>query len=303
MPSRPVVVLIVLFWAGTVGLVFYRDLWPRLAASGPPPIAVDLGDEASQREVLWAVLHNGQKAGRLASRTQYVDADDTFEFGYKYTKVVFDVPGGRVLFPEVAVTTRVSRDGALRAQSMAGRMEILLARPNQDGVTDTIPLGDAEAKVEGRVEGGAFVGRCDLTGRFGGKSFSVHQDLDPVPVPDGQALGPLQPVNRLATVRPGQRWVVREVDPLVAAVAAVAAAQAREHGVPLPGEKPEREPLVATVAADPEPPPGRPDPCRVIEYREGDEVRAKTWVRVADGKVLRQEAFLAGESVALVREE
>ena len=42
--------------------------------------------------------------------------------------------------------------------------------------------------------------------------------------------------------------------------------------------------------------------CWVIAYRSG-EARAKTWVRVSDGKVLRQEASLLGDHIALEREE
>lgn len=299
MPSRPVVVGIVLFWAATAGLVLYRDLWPRLAASGPPPIAVELADEATAQGIGsgWAVLHNGNRVGRLLTKTTYQDADDTFRFGYKYSKVTFDVPGGQVEFPDVTVSTKVTRSGELREQAMAGRMVVRLARRGKDGQTVYDTLGEAEATVEGRVEGGVFVGRCDIKSPV----FNAKRDLTPVPVPEGQVLGPLQPVNRLANVRPGQRWTVREVDPLGQALAVLFREQLGRQGFELPEEK--REPLIARVGDEPEPPPGGGDPCWVIEYREGDEVRARTWVRVADGKVLRQEAFRAGETVALVREE
>jgi hypothetical protein len=300
MPSRPVVALIVLFWAATLGVAFYRDVWPRLAASGPPPIAVDLGDEASQLlPVRWDVFRGDGKAGRLVSRTTYIDADDTFEFKYKYSDLRLDFPGVRVAVPELTVATRVTRAGALREQAMAGRMLLQVERrgAGPDGETEYLTLAEAEARVEGRVENGRFVGRCDLRSPL----FNVQRDLDPVPVPDGQALGPLQPVNRLGNVRPGQQWTVREVDPLGEAMAVLLREQGRQFGVELP--EPKREPLIATVADDQQAPPGRDDPCWVIEYREGGELRAKTWVRAADGKVLRQEALGMGESVALVRDE
>ncbi|MBX9579339.1 MAG: hypothetical protein K2X87_03445 [Gemmataceae bacterium] len=304
MPSRPAVALIVVFWAGTLGAAFHRDIWPRLAASGPPPIAVDLGDEASQLvPVRWDVLHGGRKAGRLISRTTYIDADDTFEFKHKYTDLRFDLalPPARVVFPEVVVTTRVTRDGRLREQGLTGQARVQVARRTPDGGTEYDTLGEADARVEGRVEGGSLTGHGDLDGRLGGERFAVRQPVGPAPVPDGQALGPLQPVNRLGNVRPGQRWTVREVDPLGEALAILLREQGRKYGVALP--EPKREPLIATVADDRQAPPGRDDPCWVIEYREGGEVRAKTWVRAADGKVLRQEAFGMGESVALVRDE
>ena len=43
-------------------------------------------------------------------------------------------------------------------------------------------------------------------------------------------------------------------------------------------------------------------PCWVIEYR-ADQPVARTWVRVSDGKVLRQEAFGMGENLALQRDD
>lgn len=299
MPSRSAVVLIVLFWAGTLGLVFYRDVWPRLAASGPPPIAVDLGDEATAQGMgfRWDVLHNGRKVGRLTTKTTYQDADDTFVFSYKYSGVTLAVPGGRAVFPDVTVDTRVTRTGALREQAMAGRLTVQVASRAKGGEDEYLTIAEAEAKVGGRVERGVFVGQCDIRTPLG----DAKRDLDPVPVPDGHALGPLQPVNRLANVRPGQRWVVREVDPLGEALAVVFREQVGRRGFELPERK--REPLLAEVAGEAQTPPGRDDPCWVIEYREGGELRAKTWVRVADGKVLRQEAFALGESVALAREE
>ena len=39
----------------------------------------------------------------------------------------------------------------------------------------------------------------------------------------------------------------------------------------------------------------------MIEYRR-DELVARTWVRVSDGKVLKQEAFQKGETLTLVRD-
>ena len=48
MPSRLSVLSIVLFWVATTAFVIRRDVLPRLFASGPPPVSVEVGDEASQ---------------------------------------------------------------------------------------------------------------------------------------------------------------------------------------------------------------------------------------------------------------
>lgn len=298
MPSRPVVVLIALFWAGTLGLAFYRDVWPRLAASGPPPMTVDLGDEVTQLNgVKWQLTRGGQPAGRLVTKTTYLDADDTFRFTHKYTNVQLDFGEVRVAFPEVTIDTRVDRAGALREQAMAGRMAVQLARRNRaaEGGYDTV--AEATAEVTGKVVDGVFVGRCKIVAPVA--ELAVDADLDPVPAPGGQALSPLQPVNRLGNVRPGRRWAVHPVDPLGEAVAALLKKTFGGFGLP---DRP-REPLLAEVSDRPEPLPGGGDPCWVITYRQDGEERAKTWVRVEDGKVMRQEAYLGGERISLEREE
>ncbi len=286
MPSRPVVALIVLFWVATLGLVFQRDLWPRITASGPPPIAVDLTDEATQYlPIKWKVLRGGKPIGTLTTKLAYQDADDTFEFTSQYKDLRFDVGAMQVVFPDVTTRTRVTRSGSLREQSMTGKLR----------------LGDlqAEAKVEGRNENGTFVGRCEIASPL----FNLKSDLAPVPVKNGQALNPLQPVNRIAGIRPGQHWFVHEIDPLGQALAALFKEKFGQ-GLSLPESK--KEALEARVADAPESlvwgKSREEAACWVIEYRSG-EARAKTWVRASDGKVLRQEATLMDDRISLEREE
>ena len=286
MPSRPIVALIVLFWAATLGLVFQRDLWPRITASGPPPIAVDLTDEATQYlPIKWKVLRGGKPIGTLTTKLAYQDADDTFEFTSQYKDLRFDVGAMQVVFPDVTTRTRVTRSGSLREQSMTGKLR----------------LGDlqAEAKVEGRNENGVFVGRCEIASPL----FNLKSDLAPVPVKDGQALNPLQPVNRIAGIRPGQHWFVHEIDPLGQALAALFKEKFGQ-GLSLPESK--KEALEARVGDSQEllvwGKSREEASCWVIEYRSG-EARAKTWVRASDGKVLRQEATLMDDRISLEREE
>lgn len=287
MPTRPVVALIVAFWIATAGLVFYRDLWPRIAASGPPPIAVDLSDEATQYvPIKWKVLRGDKKIGDLTTRLAYQDADDTFEFTSQYKDLRFEVSTMMIAFPDVTTRTRVARSGTLLEQSMTGKLT----------------LGDMHATmtVEGRNKNGTFVGRCEIVSPL----LNLKSDLAPVSVTDGQALNPLQPVNRIVNIRPGQRWLVREIDPLGEALAALFKEKIGKQGFALP-EK-EKEPLFAEVGANPVTLTWgklrEEASCWVIEYRSG-EARARTWVRVSDGKVLRQEASLMGDRIALEREE
>lgn len=290
MPSRPAVACILAFWLATLGLVLYRDVWPLLTAAGPPPIAVDLSDEASQFvPVQWAVLRGDRKVGRLTTKMAYVDADDTFEFTAKYSHVELEIVRVKFTITELTTTTRVTRAGDLREQSMTGQMAVAGLQEELRGT----------AKVTGRNENGMFVGRCEIASDF----LNVNRDLPPVPVPQGHALNPLQPVNRIADLRSGRRWVVREINPLEEAVVAILREKVGEPVVRLLNK--EREPLYAEVLSEPHTLAARKDgdvSCWVIEYRSG-EARAKTWVRVADGKVLRQEAFGMGERIALDRED
>lgn len=296
MPSRPTTLAIVLFWLATVGWVGYRDVWPRLAASGPPPIAVDLGDEASQLvPVRWQVLRGDKKAGNLTTRMTYLDADDTFRLTHQYSNLVFDVDRVRVVFPDVTLTTRVTRAGVLREQGMTGRMQVQLRTG-----AELLTVAEARAVVEGEVRGGVFHSRCDIDSPL----LKTKRELDPVPVPDGQALSPLQPVGRIANVRAGQRWVVHEVNPLRDAMGALLKGFVGQQGVAVPDEK--RDSYIATVGDRPEPLAWGKDKeevmCWVIDYRS-DAGRVRTWVRADDGRVLRQEATRDGESVALERDD
>ncbi len=288
MPSRRVLVLIVAFWLATTGYAVYRDLWPRLVASGPPPFEVDLADEARPNlTARWQVWRGDQKVGRLTTRMSYNDADDTFSFTHTYTNLQFDFGKVRILIPDLTNTTRVSRSGDLRGESMSGRM------------VAPAPLGEGRAKVEGRVENGQFVGHCEVHSSL----LKVDRDLDPVPVAAGQVFNPLQPLNRIGRLRPGQRWVVREINPLQEALAAVFQQKVGEFGFSVP--KQDRNDLIAEVGSSPQTLSwgGEDVACWVIEYRDSNELKARTWVRASDGRVLRQEAFHKGEQMALEREE
>ena len=298
MPSRPAVICIIIFWFSTLGLVLYRDVWPRLAASGPPPIAVDLSDEASQFvPVRWRVLRGDQQVGKLTTQMAYIDADDTFEFWSRYYQVEFDFGWARVAIPELITTTRLSRTGQLREQGLDGKLVLKIEDRGQ-----FLTVAEAEAKVRGRVVAGLFTGRCEIDAP---PPFTVKRDLDPIPVKEGQALNPLQPVNRIAHLRPGRRWMVHEVNPLGEALAALFQEQVGKRGLRVPEEP--RDAFLAEVGSSPEllrwGLPGRENEsvCWVIDYRRG-EATARTWVQVSDGKVLRQEAMLMGDRLALERE-
>jgi hypothetical protein len=288
MPSRRVIALIVAFWLLTASYVAYRDLWPVLFASGPPPVTIDLADEASQSVPFrWSIHFPGQKKpGRLITQMKYNEADDTFSFTNRYTELRYENSSVAVVVPELTSVVRVTRSGDLREQTVDGKLELYLGE---------LKFADASAKIAGTVANGQLRATCDVTAPFPIGNFA--KELDAIPVPKGQPLNPLQPVNRLADLRPGRRWVVEESNPLEEIVALIVR---EKFGFKLPEKT---GPLIGAVLSDQQSLDwnGNPVPCWVIEYRR-DELKARTWVRAADGKVLKQEAFEKGDKVAIVRD-
>ncbi len=295
MPSRLGVTLIAAFWLATTGYVVYRDVIPRYFADAPPSVLIDLVDEATTplAAVRWTITRAGQPLGTLVTRTEYVAADDTFRFVTSYTNLRFDAGAANGQFvtlevPSLNTTVRVDRKGALREQSMQGKLVVKLG---------PLELGDATADVSGVVVNGQLVGRCAV--RSSASAPTIDRELDPVPVPAGQVLNPMMPVHRLQGVHPGRRWVIREVNPLNDAIVSLLRELSKQSPLiarALPNQ--EARELVAEVARVPEVVTRtgiEPVECWVITYRT-DEIAARTWVGTADGRVVRQEAVVSGEA-------
>jgi hypothetical protein len=298
MPSRLGIGLIVLFWLAATAHVGYREVWPRFFSDGPPPLRIDLADEAAQTvPTYWDVYRGDERVGKLTTRMQYVPEDDTFRFLNTYLNLSVDFGAISLEIPKLDTTVRVTRTGELREQQMTGSLRGLLKTK-----LGAVPLAEATAEVTGVVQGGQLVGRCKITSKF----VTIDQPLEPVPVPRGQVLNPMMPVSRLRDVQPGRRWVIRKIDPLQEAVYVLLRESAKKSdlaasAIPRPGG----EELIAEVLSSSERlerPDKEPVECWVIEYR-GDEVQARTWVSVADGRVVRQEASGFGERLRFERQE
>jgi hypothetical protein len=296
MPSTRAVALIIAFWFATATYVAYRDLWPVLFVSGPPPVAIDLADEAAQSvPVRWSIHMTGQKRpGRLTTQMKYLETDDTFTFTNHYADLRYESAGVVVVVPELINVVRITRGGDLREQSVDGKLQVYWG---------DLQIGEATARVAGRVAGGQLASRVEAAYTFSGlASQKLERTLEPVPIPRGQPLNPLQPVNRLTGLRPGRRWVVHESDPLKETIALLVKEQAGQFGITVPEEK--RGPLIGEVLAGERMLDWHDQQvaCWVIEYRR-DEPVARTWVRVSDGKVLKQEAFQKGETLMIIRNQ
>ncbi len=291
MPPRSVVLGIVAFWLAVTGFAFYRDVWPRLFSSGPPPVTIELADEARQNvPSRWAIVRNGTRVGRLTTQMQYRDPTDEFVFTYRYADLALDQSPLVMKLPDALSEVSLSRAGHLKAQSMSAKAEALL-----NGVS----VAQGSVSVRATVTDGTLSGRAEIKSTV----FNLEGDLDPVPVPAGLPLNPLQPVNRIANVRAGQEWTVHESNPLQDAVGNLFRKKLAETGLRFPEDK-KRDSLVARVDSEQQDLTVRGDRvrCWVIEYRRA-EVVARTWVRASDGKVLRQEAFEKGETLSFERED
>lgn len=292
MPPRIAVAGIVAFWFATTAYTAYRDVWPRVFSSGPPPVSIELADEARQNiPARWTIKRNNQKIGKLETRMQYHDSNDSFQFTYRYSDLKLEQGDFTLASSESVSDVWITRGGQLREQSMSGKVQAQFRG---------VPVLDGAISVRGVVVDGVLLGRGELKSNLG----NVVGDLEPVEVPkNGQPLNPLQPVNRLSGVRPGLTWKVHESNSLQDAMRGLVNKKLAENGIRLPEEK-QKDSLVAQVDREQQilTVKGEEVLCWVIEYRRTEPV-ARTWVRASDGKVLRQEAFEKGESLMFERED
>ncbi len=291
MPSRFAVAGIFAFWLVTTGYVAYRDLWPRVFASGPPPVSIELADEARQNvPARWGLYRNGERVGRLVTQMKYLDAEDAFVFTYRYSDLALAQGDVALTASEAVSEVHMSRAGDLQEQTMTAKVKVQFRGAE---IAGTIT-------VRGTVTNEVLTGRAELTSDL----INVAGDLDPVPAPrGGLPLNTLQPVNRLGGLRGGHEWVVHESNPLGDALGELLHKKLAEQGIRLK-EQQKKGSAVAEVGTTPQMLEWQNQaiPCWVIEYRR-TEPFARTWVRVSDGKVLRQEAFEKGESLTFERED
>lgn len=280
MPPRPTAFAIVAFWLATTAWLGYRDLWPRLAPGVPPPFTIDLADEAQARPVQWDVLKGGRRTGRALTEASYDEKRDVYRIHGEFK--LWNSPEMRG-DPDWKILTDydVTHDGELRRIRFEGTY---LKSREPDKVEYT-------GSLEGPVEGGTFRPKGTLTG----PGIDVSGELPPVPVrARGSVMNPLQPVNRIWGLRPGQRWRVPVVNPLddILSVAFKGWTSAPTF---LDAEVLPRTQELAWGQHR------APEICLVIQYT-GEKVGARVFVRESDGLLIRQEATLGDLELVLQRQ-
>ncbi len=153
--------------------------------------------------------------------------------------------------------------------------------------------------LKGEVRGSQFHGMYEIETPLGRQESA----MEPVPVSHrGSVLLPTHPVSRLRGLRPGQSWKTPIINPLADALSAM-----------MPGgDRSSPRSLSARVLPELQLLPETPNPiekwkeipCLVIEYEgsEKDKSQPRTWVRAADGLVLRQEVELDGKRLIMQRD-
>lgn len=294
MPSRPIAALIILFWAGTVGWFGYREIWPVLFPSDSPPFSIELADEVTSEvgsqirgpDVLWGIYRNDKRIGRAETRLRYFRDDNTFEMETRLVEVKLL---SYVELPEMKNAYRLTRSGHLRAIRMEGRMQIFGL---EGKATFSGEVHDGKLERHGVIDLRPFAGKTEVK-------------LDPIDAPTGSVLNPMHPVPRIMGLRPGRQWRMPILNPLGDAIEPALRAVMESQGMKAPQIKLPSGPKfvdaevlneTAMIKID-----DKEYECRIIEYR-GDDRPARTYVRISDGAVMRQEAYALGEQITLRRE-
>lgn len=281
MPTRWLSATIVVFWLGTNGWLFYHEVWPTLRPGQPPPMTIDLIQEAKKESyVNWSVTQNGRAVFKAKTSVKRL-GPEVFELTADYVQRPRDAQA-TFTFAQVHrmhSSYRVTQEGNL----LAVRVEIGATLSKKS-------VGDVVLTIAGTVESGRLAPHLRISSPALSKPF--EKDLPAVAVPArGSVLLPLHPVDRIRGLRPGQAWTVPLLEPIgdslnewfgIGGGARFLHARIRDETAPLP----ERREDV---------------PCLVIDYR-GDDLKASTWVEEATGRVLRQDAEIGGDRWVMQRD-
>lgn len=287
MPPRWLCVLIAAAWLTLSGWLFYDDLLPGLLPGQPPPVTIDVVEEAQTKirrlPVTWSVFRDGRKVCDAHARLTHPDRGEYV----LSTELLLGVNGkpplsldaGTLEVLALANTYRVNPEGDLLGFECKLRAvprvlaEALEGRLSKTGSFDLTTAGEV---ASGRLQ-------MTRTWAFDEKSLSGGTFFE-ARVPRGASVVlALNPPRRVRGVAPGQTWQALGVDPFAWAT----------------------EPVRVAARVRPEPETfswgKRPDvSCLVIDYK-GERFEAAVWVGEEDGVVVAQEATLGRTKWALFR--
>lgn len=278
MPPRLVTIAILLFWLGTMGWVFYREVSPWFGTGAPPLFHIGLTEEVIRSQTIkWDVFNEkGKKIGRATSEIKK-RFDQPFDLK---NEVYFDnltIPSelGDFKLSRISDLYRVDRKGEL--VEFNATMEVKI-----NGVP-------TEAIISGMVEDNQFVPK--LAVQTQGFAKPITLDLPAVDVSNsGKIINILHPQNKIVGLFRGRSWKVSAFNPLSASVSVFS------KSVQMPS-------LKAEVFADQLEWENEKFPCWRVDVTEPTEKvrRARIWVRRSDGLVLQHEASYQDQDMILRR--
>jgi hypothetical protein len=297
MPPRLVVAAVVVGWLATIGWLAHDKWLPWLRPADEPAFVVEMADEVAPEHFSWTVYRKDKRIG--SAETRFAPRKDgTFEMTTRLRELELDYGSlAHVKMPVFATTRQVTRAGELIALDAKATMQV-----KSFGTEIKI-----DATIKGHVEGDQFAGECEYD--YGGGKATYA--LEPIRLVSKNAFSPLQPGQKYPPLRPGQTWRATNIDPVNDALEGamrqviarlLADAFQGKSPIALPTTKRPTE-LLARVQADTETVTTRDRTysCRVIVF-EGGDLKARVWVDVTDGRVVRQEAGGYGETLVLQRD-
>jgi hypothetical protein len=297
MPPRLVVAAVVVGWLATLGWLAHDKWLPWLRPADEPAFVVEMADEVAPEHFSWTIYRKDKRIG--SAETRFAPRKDgTFEMTTRLRELELDYGSlAHVKMPVFVTTRQVSRTGELIALDAKATMHV-----KSFGTEIKV-----DATVKGHVEGNQFTGECEYD-YGGGKATYL---LEPIRLVSKNAFSALQPGRKYPPLRPGQTWRATNIDPvndaLEGVMRQVIARMLVEafHGkspMGLPTTKRPTE-LLARVQSETETVTSKDKTytCRVIVF-EGRDLKARVWVDVADGRVVRQEAGGYGETLMLQRD-
>ena len=297
MPPRLVVAAVVAGWLAAMGWLAHDKWLPWLRPADEPAFVVEMADEVAPEHFTWTIYRKDKRIG--SAETRFAPRKDgRFDMTTRLRDLELDYGSlARIKMPLFATTRLVTREGELVTLDAKAVLHV-----KSFGSEFKV-----DATIRGHVEGHQFVGECEYD--YGGGKVTVP--LEPIRLVSKNAFSPLQPGQKYPPLRPGQTWRASNIDPVSDAmegamrqVVAKLLADAFQGKAPvgLPGTKRPAE-LLARVQAESETitNQGKTYTCRVIVF-EGGDVKARVWVDVADGRVIRQEATGFGDVVTLQRD-
>jgi hypothetical protein len=297
MPPRLVVAVVVVGWLATMGWLAHERWLPWLLPADEPAFVVEVADEVAPEHFSWGVYRKGKKIGSADTRFA-ARKDGMFDLSTHFRDLEVDY-GSMIKFkiPSFTSTRRVTRQGDLVSLEAKGILQ----------TSGTIGDIKIDSVINGRVEGDRFVGTCELDYGSGRTTF----ELEPIKLVSRNAFSPLQPGQKYPPLKPGQTWRASNIDPVSDATeGAMRQVLARMLAELVQGKAPIGLPrierpteLLAVVQSDTEEitHAGKTYTCRVIVF-EATGTKARVWVDVADGRVVRQEVTGRGETLVLQRE-